>query len=72
MGHTDHIGTENGNIKLSLDRANAAATKLANAGIQKSRSKTSGFGSTKPLTCSMTDEDRKKNRRVEFSLGGDW
>lgn len=72
MGHTDHIGTENGNMILSLDRANAVATTLTNAGIAKSRIKTTGFGSTIPLTNSMTEEDRKLNRRVEFSLGGEW
>lgn len=69
MGHTDHIGTENGNMKLSVDRANAFATKLTNTGIPKGRIKTSRFGSTKPLTNSMTEVDRKKERRIgEWSL----
>jgi outer membrane protein OmpA-like peptidoglycan-associated protein len=65
-GHTDAQGTSKHNDDLSLARANAVADYFTSHGIEKNRVTTKGFGSSKPLVKELTDDDRAKNRRVEF------
>lgn len=68
-GHTDESGTESGNQKLSLERAQAVATFMQLLiDIDPSRFICKGFGSSKPLAENTTEEGRIKNRRVEFRL----
>jgi OOP family OmpA-OmpF porin len=65
-GHTDNIGTEEYNMKLSKKRANAVMEYFVRKGIDANRFTTKGFGFTKPVVSNDTKEGRAKNRRVEL------
>ena len=65
-GHTDDIGNDDYNQKLSLARANSVKDFLVTKGINKSRIKTIGYGKSQPLFPNDSDENRRKNRRTEF------
>ena len=67
-GHTDNTGSESANIILSENRAEAIKKMLIQYGIKKNRVKTKGFGSSKPLVKNISEDDKKKNRRVEFTV----
>lgn len=67
-GHTDNIGKEEDNQKLSEARAKAVEDYLISKGIPKERISYKGFGSTKPITTNDTEEGRQQNRRVEFKI----
>lgn len=70
QGHTDDVGDDNQNMKLSQDRADSVRDFLASQGISKSRLKSEGFGETKPKVEGKTEEARAKNRRTEFLITG--
>ncbi len=65
-GHTDIIGTAEGNKTLSEARAKAVAAALTKAGVAASRLDTVGFGQEQPVADNGTEEGRAKNRRVEL------
>lgn len=65
-GHTDNIGDEKSNKKLSEQRAASIKTKLVSKGITADRINTAGFGQTKPIADNATEEGKSKNRRVEI------
>ena len=67
-GHTDAQGSDEYNLKLSEDRANSVKTALINLGINKNRIKVKGYGKTKPIAPNDTEENKKKNRRIEFII----
>lgn len=67
-GHTDNSFTEEYNLNLSLDRANAVKNYLVSKGIETSRLTTQGYGEDKPIFDNKTEEGRSKNRRVEIIL----
>ncbi|MEO8235194.1 MAG: OmpA family protein, partial [Flavobacterium sp.] len=68
-GHTDNIGSESDNQKLSEQRAESVKTYLnKNFGIDKSRITTQGKGATEPIIDNKSEETRKQNRRVEFNV----
>ncbi len=67
-GHTDDVGDDNYNLKLSKDRAAAVKAYLVNAGISESRIETEGYGETRPLIKETTDAARAMNRRVEMKI----
>jgi len=67
-GHTDIVGTEEYNQKLSERRAKAVADYLIKKGINPSRINVVGYGSKKPIAPNDTEEGRAKNRRVEVIL----
>ncbi len=67
-GHTDNTGNSVFNEKLSLARATRIKTLLVERGITKRRMKVEGFGARKPLVKNLTEEDKQKNRRVEFVI----
>jgi outer membrane protein OmpA-like peptidoglycan-associated protein len=67
-GHTDNVGSDDANMKLSEDRSKAVYDYLVSKGISTARLATKGFGETKPLTSNDTDEGRQQNRRVEFVI----
>lgn len=67
-GHTDNIGTKEYNLLLSLARADAVAKYLTERGIDETRIKVLGFGEEQPVAPNDTEENRQKNRRVEFKL----
>jgi OOP family OmpA-OmpF porin len=64
-GHTDSIGPDAYNLKLSERRAAAARDYLVTQGIDPSRITTRGFGESKPIASNDTEEGRAENRRVE-------
>jgi outer membrane protein OmpA-like peptidoglycan-associated protein len=74
--HTDCIGTEDYNLKLSQDRALSVTNYLIAKGIAPERLKAVGYGSEFPIAPSITPEGidipegREKNRRIEFKLIG--
>lgn len=67
-GHTDNVGLAETNMTLSLNRAHAVRDYLVNAGVDASRLVYKGFGSTKPAVANDTEENRAKNRRIEFKV----
>jgi outer membrane protein OmpA-like peptidoglycan-associated protein len=67
-GHTDIIGDSKSNLELSEKRVQAVKNYLISKGIEAVRIKTQGFGDTRPLVKNGTTEERKSNRRVEFTL----
>ncbi len=67
-GHTDNVGKSEINLKLSHDRAAAAAAYLVSKGIAAGRLASEGYGDTKPVDSNKTAAGRAQNRRVEFNL----
>lgn len=67
-GHTDSKGTAKYNQKLSEQRANAVSNYLISKDISSKRLTTIGYGEDKPKFSNLTEEDRAKNRRVEFAI----
>jgi outer membrane protein OmpA-like peptidoglycan-associated protein len=67
-GHTDAIGTEAYNERLSRFRAEKVVDYLIKKGVAASRIKVTYFGEKRPADSNETPEGRKKNRRVEFII----
>jgi len=67
-GHTDNVGTDTFNEKLSLDRADAVKNYLINKGINPKRIETIGFGKRKPIASNNTEFGRRLNRRTEIII----
>lgn len=68
-GHTDSIGSDEVNNKLSQGRADVVKNYLTNQGkIPPSRIATKGYGKTKPVASNDTEEGQQANRRVEFLI----
>ncbi len=70
VGHTDSIGTDAYNQKLSVRRAEAVKAFLVSQGIEKNRIYTEGKGEKQPVADNKTKEGRAKNRRVEIEVVG--
>ena len=70
VGHTDAVGNDAMNQKLSIARAEAVKNFLASKGIEKNRVYTEGKGSKQPVADNKTAEGRAKNRRVEVEVVG--
>ncbi|HSN22097.1 MAG TPA: OmpA family protein [Usitatibacter sp.] len=69
-GHTDSIGTERYNQKLSERRAAAVKAYLVSKGIPASKITTIGKGETQPVATNKTAAGRQKNRRVDIEFRG--
>ena len=67
-GHTDNVGTDAYNMKLSAERADAVRKALINNGINENRLTANGYGATKPLLPNDSDEHRAMNRRTEMII----
>jgi len=68
IGHTDNNGSKSSNKTLSLNRCLAVQQYLVNNGIAKKRIKVLGKGDSEPILPNTTQENKKKNRRVEFKV----
>jgi len=68
VGHTDNVGDDSYNQRLSERRANSAAAYLAAQGVARTRLATSGKGEAEPVTTNETDAGRQQNRRVEVAI----
>lgn len=67
-GHTDNIGSDAVNLKISRERAEAVQAYLVSHGVDASRLTARGYGESLPLTSNATEEGRQKNRRVEMII----
>ena len=67
-GHTDNQGDWEPNMKLSEDRVRVVKAYLTAKGIAETRIQTKAWGPSKPIASNETDERRKLNRRVEFTI----
>jgi OOP family OmpA-OmpF porin len=70
VGHTDSIGSDAYNQKLSVRRSEAVKAYLVSKGIEKNRVYTEGKGEKQPVADNKTAEGRSKNRRVEIEVVG--
>ena len=70
VGHTDSIGTDAYNQKLSIRRAEAVKKYLVSQGIEAKRIYVEGKGESQPVADNKTKEGRAKNRRVQIEAIG--
>ena len=63
--HTDNVGDNKSNLRLSQQRANSVKTYLIKNGIDTNRIVSKGYGEEKPIASNDTEEGKAKNRRVE-------
>ena len=67
-GHTDNVGKEEENLRLSKQRADAVKYFLVKKGIDAGRIQTEGFGASQPIADNSTEDGRQKNRRTELKI----
>lgn len=70
VGHTDSVGSDAYNQRLSVRRAEAVKAYLVTKGIERNRVYTEGKGEKQPVADNKTAEGRAKNRRVEIEVVG--
>jgi len=70
-GHTDSVGSDEMNQRLSEQRAGSVRDFLANQGVDSSSITAEGFGKTEPIASNDTPDGRQHNRRVEIVVNGD-
>jgi len=70
IGHTDSIGSDAYNQKLSVRRAESVKAYLVSKGVAPNRIYTEGKGEKQPVASNTTKEGRAKNRRVEIEVIG--
>ena len=70
VGHTDSVGSDSYNQKLSVARSESVKAYLVSKGIEKNRVYTEGKGEKQPVADNKTSEGRAKNRRVEIEVVG--
>lgn len=70
-GHTDAVGTDDYNQRLSEQRAESVRDYLVSQGVQAQSVTAHGFGKTQPIADNETADGRQRNRRVELVLSGD-
>lgn len=67
-GHTDDFGDDTYNLKLSMERAETVKKILVKMGINEHRIEAVGYGETQQLVANDSEDNRLKNRRVEFNI----
>lgn len=67
-GHTDNVGSDEFNQKLSQQRANVVRQYLIDRGVGFDRLSTEGYGEAQPVAPNSSELDRERNRRVEFRI----
>jgi outer membrane protein OmpA-like peptidoglycan-associated protein len=68
VGHTDNVGTDDYNQRLSEKRAAASAAVLISEGVASTRLVTRGLGETEPVVSNDSESGRQENRRVEVAI----
>lgn len=68
QGHTDNVGADNYNIRLSKDRARSVYKLLLNLGIPASQMNYKGYGESRPIADNQTENGRALNRRTVFLI----
>jgi OmpA-OmpF porin, OOP family len=68
QGHTDNVGSNESNLKLSEERAESVRTYLLSKKLATNRVTSIGFGESRPIASNDTEEGKAKNRRVEFVI----
>lgn len=67
-GHSDSLGTDQGNLAMSQKRAAAVVAQLVKLGVPAGVLSAKGYGQTRPVADNATEEGRAKNRRIEFTV----
>ena len=67
-GHTDSVGSQDYNLRLSRDRADSVARELVRAGTSRQNISTHGYGKSRPIASNNTERGRARNRRVEVVI----
>jgi OOP family OmpA-OmpF porin len=67
-GHTDNVGSNDANLRLSKERSESIKSYLVSKGANASRIEATGYGETQPIATNKTAKGRQINRRVEFTL----
>ncbi len=67
-GHTDNVGDKKALLELSRNRAKAIKVFLLNEGVNNDQVFTVGFGDSRPIAGNTTEEEKRKNRRVEIRI----
>ena len=67
-GHTDSVGSDDYNRRLSQRRAAAVVDWLVDHGVPGARLRPVGYGATRPVAGNATEDDRRRNRRVELTV----
>jgi outer membrane protein OmpA-like peptidoglycan-associated protein len=67
-GHTDNVGRDADNLRLSQLRAESVKAYLVKKGVSASRLTAKGYGASKPVADNQTEEGRQKNRRTEVAI----
>lgn len=67
-GHTDDVGNDKANLKLSQGRAESVRNYMIKHGVQVDRMRAIGYGEERPIDDNSSEEGRGVNRRVEFVI----
>ncbi len=67
-GHTDNVGDQSYNQRLSEERAKSVTDFLSRQGVSLTRIRAAGYGSTRPVGSNSDAVGRAKNRRIEFKI----
>jgi OOP family OmpA-OmpF porin len=68
QGHTDNVGKDEENMKLSQDRADEVRKYLISKGIEAARVTSKGYGPTMPVADNANDAGKAKNRRTSLKV----
>ena len=66
-GHTDSVGNDDANLRLSQERAEAVLSELTRRGVRAEAMTAVGFGEAEPIATNNNAEGRAQNRRITFS-----
>jgi outer membrane protein OmpA-like peptidoglycan-associated protein len=67
-GHTDNVGEKKANQELSIKRAKSVYDYLVQNGIEPQRLTYKGYGDTQPAAPNDSEENKQRNRRIEFKI----